>query len=238
MTKLPAGARTRSIGWRARLAWGAKALPRTRVSGVVTEIAMSHYRVAGLSRFLRLGECVSVDVGDRVQLGEVVQDRRRRRHPEAVRRPLRRRDRRARLSGRIAFAEAASGMEGPGDRRARTTDRRRRRPRARRARDAARRRAAARPAARARQDADQVRNPRDRPVHAALRRPAHRRFRRLGSRQVDASVDARSGARFRHRRDRARGRAGPRGARISRRHARRQPPVRRSPSSPPATRAR
>src|SRR5271170_7636815 len=55
-----------------KLAWGAKALPRTRVSGVVTEIAMSHYRVAGLSRFLRLGECVSVDVGDRVQLGEVV----------------------------------------------------------------------------------------------------------------------------------------------------------------------
>ncbi len=55
-----------------KLAWGAKALSRTRVSGVVTEIAMSHYRVAGLSRFLRLGECVSVDVGDRVQLGEVV----------------------------------------------------------------------------------------------------------------------------------------------------------------------
>jgi len=55
-----------------RLTWGAKALPRTRVGGVVTEIAMSHYRVAGLSRFLRLGECVSVDVGDRVQLGEVV----------------------------------------------------------------------------------------------------------------------------------------------------------------------
>ena len=33
---------------------------------------MSHYRVAGLSRFLRLGECVGVDVGDRVQIGEVV----------------------------------------------------------------------------------------------------------------------------------------------------------------------
>ena len=33
---------------------------------------MSHYRVAGLSRFLRLGECVRVDVGDRFQLGEVV----------------------------------------------------------------------------------------------------------------------------------------------------------------------
>ena len=36
-----------------KLAWGAKALPRTRVSGVVTEIAMSHYRVAGLSEKLR-----------------------------------------------------------------------------------------------------------------------------------------------------------------------------------------
>jgi flagellum-specific ATP synthase len=56
----------------ARLSWAVKALPRTQVGGVVTEIAMSHYRVAGLSRFLRLGECVSVDVGDRVQLGEVV----------------------------------------------------------------------------------------------------------------------------------------------------------------------
>ena len=55
-----------------KLAWGAKTLPRARVGGVVTEIAMSHYRVAGLSRFLRLGECVSVDVGDRIQLGEVV----------------------------------------------------------------------------------------------------------------------------------------------------------------------
>ncbi len=33
---------------------------------------MSHYRVAGLSRFLKLGECVGVDVGGRVQIGEVV----------------------------------------------------------------------------------------------------------------------------------------------------------------------
>ena len=49
-----------------------RTLPRTRVSGVVTEIATSHYRVAGLSRFVRLGECVSVEVGDRQQIGEVV----------------------------------------------------------------------------------------------------------------------------------------------------------------------
>ena len=55
-----------------RVAWGLRNLPATRVSGVVIEVSMSHYRVAGLSRFLKLGECVAVDVGDRVQMGEVV----------------------------------------------------------------------------------------------------------------------------------------------------------------------
>src|SRR5579863_5446573 len=54
------------------LAWGRKNIEPARVSGVVTEVAMSHYRVAGLSRFLKLGECVSLDIGDRVQYGEVV----------------------------------------------------------------------------------------------------------------------------------------------------------------------
>ena len=44
----------------------------TRASGRVIEVSTSHYRVAGLSRFLKLGECVSVDVGDRMQIGEVV----------------------------------------------------------------------------------------------------------------------------------------------------------------------
>ena len=55
-----------------RVAWGVRNLPAARVSGAVVEISMSHYRVAGLSRFLKLGECVAVDVGDRVQIGEVV----------------------------------------------------------------------------------------------------------------------------------------------------------------------
>ncbi len=55
-----------------RVAWGLRNLQAVRVSGLVTEVSMSHYRVAGLSRFLKLGECVSVDVGDRVQIGEVV----------------------------------------------------------------------------------------------------------------------------------------------------------------------
>jgi flagellum-specific ATP synthase len=54
------------------MAWGRKNLEATRVSGVVTEVAMSHYRVAGLSRFLKLGECVSLDAGERAQYGEVV----------------------------------------------------------------------------------------------------------------------------------------------------------------------
>jgi flagellum-specific ATP synthase len=42
------------------------------VSGAVVEVSTSHYRVAGLSRFLKLGECVGVNVGDRVEIGEVV----------------------------------------------------------------------------------------------------------------------------------------------------------------------
>ncbi|MGA8582915.1 MAG: hypothetical protein WB715_03585, partial [Roseiarcus sp.] len=55
-----------------RVAWGVRNLPAARVSGAIVEVSMSHYRVAGISRFLKLGECVGVDVGDRVQIGEVV----------------------------------------------------------------------------------------------------------------------------------------------------------------------
>ena len=55
-----------------RVAWAVRNLKTARVSGAVVEVSMSHYRVAGLSRFLKLGECVGVDVGDRVQIGEVV----------------------------------------------------------------------------------------------------------------------------------------------------------------------
>jgi flagellum-specific ATP synthase len=55
-----------------RVAQGLRTLPAARVSGSVVEVSTSHYRVAGLSRFLKLGECVGVDVGDRVEIGEVV----------------------------------------------------------------------------------------------------------------------------------------------------------------------
>jgi flagellum-specific ATP synthase len=55
-----------------RTAHGLRTLPFAQVSGAVVEVSMSHYRVAGLSRFLKLGESVGVDVGDRVEIGEVV----------------------------------------------------------------------------------------------------------------------------------------------------------------------
>jgi flagellum-specific ATP synthase len=55
-----------------QLALARRDLQRTRISGVVTEIATSHYRVSGLSRFLKLGECVNIEAGDHIQVGEVV----------------------------------------------------------------------------------------------------------------------------------------------------------------------
>jgi len=55
-----------------RIERGLRELPLVRASGAVTEISMSHYRVAGLSRFVKLGDCVAVEGGDRDQIGEVV----------------------------------------------------------------------------------------------------------------------------------------------------------------------
>ena len=46
--------------------------PKIRVSGIVSEASPTHYRVSGLSRFLKLGDCVSLEDGGRTQLGEVV----------------------------------------------------------------------------------------------------------------------------------------------------------------------
>lgn len=55
-----------------KLAHARKTLGLTRASGAVTEVATSHYKIAGLSRFLRLGQCVAVETGDRAQMCEVV----------------------------------------------------------------------------------------------------------------------------------------------------------------------
>jgi flagellum-specific ATP synthase len=48
-------------------------LAHVRISGVITEVTPANARVAGLSRFLRLGECVTFWAAGRGQLAEVVQ---------------------------------------------------------------------------------------------------------------------------------------------------------------------
>ncbi|QOZ28809.1 flagellar protein export ATPase FliI [Bradyrhizobium sp. CCBAU 51753] len=42
------------------------------VSGAISEIAPTHFRISGLSRFVRLGELIGVNSADRTQIGEVV----------------------------------------------------------------------------------------------------------------------------------------------------------------------
>jgi flagellum-specific ATP synthase len=46
--------------------------PLASVSGAISEIAPSHFRVSGLSRFVRLGELIGVNSTGQSQLGEVV----------------------------------------------------------------------------------------------------------------------------------------------------------------------
>jgi flagellum-specific ATP synthase len=50
----------------------AEELPKIRIGGPVTEVTPSYYRVSGLSRFVKLGECVRFGNEGRDQLGEVV----------------------------------------------------------------------------------------------------------------------------------------------------------------------
>jgi flagellum-specific ATP synthase len=59
-------------GLQARLVRARHDMPLTRVGGLVSEISLSQYRVTGLSRFLKLGEYVCVEVGGGAQVGEVV----------------------------------------------------------------------------------------------------------------------------------------------------------------------
>ena len=46
--------------------------PLASVSGAISEIASTHFRVSGLSRFVRLGELIGVNSAERPQIGEVV----------------------------------------------------------------------------------------------------------------------------------------------------------------------
>ena len=49
-----------------------KDVPIVRVGGIVSEVAATHFRVSGLSRFVKLGELIGLEIEDRVRLGEVV----------------------------------------------------------------------------------------------------------------------------------------------------------------------
>ena len=49
-----------------------KDVPTVRVGGIVSEVTPTHYRISGLSRFVRLGELIGLEIENQVQLGEVV----------------------------------------------------------------------------------------------------------------------------------------------------------------------
>lgn len=49
-----------------------KDVPTVRVGGIVSEVAPTYYRVSGLSRFVKLGEMIGLDIDNEMQLGEVI----------------------------------------------------------------------------------------------------------------------------------------------------------------------
>ena len=197
-----------------RLIASAPDLPKVRVNGVVIEVAPAFCRVSGLSPFVKLGECIELDTGGKPQLGEVVRidesgvtvkpfettmkaglgtTARRRGFVTISPHPS--------WKGRIVNALGAPIDDGapvvP-----------RRTPRSQRSRAAAGHAPAARP------HAAEDRRQGHRFLHAALCRAAHRHFRGLRHRQVDAARHARPLPRLRHRRHRAGRRTRPRGARL------------------------
>jgi flagellum-specific ATP synthase len=46
--------------------------PLASISGTISEIAPTHFRVSGLSRFVKLGELIGVNSGGKPQIGEVI----------------------------------------------------------------------------------------------------------------------------------------------------------------------
>ena len=47
-----------------------KDVPAVRVGGTVSEVTPTHYRVSGLSRFVKLGELLGLEIDGQVHLGE------------------------------------------------------------------------------------------------------------------------------------------------------------------------
>ena len=52
--------------------FGLEELTNLRISGSVTEVTPSYYRLTGLSHFIKLGECVGINHNGVTQLAEVV----------------------------------------------------------------------------------------------------------------------------------------------------------------------
>ncbi len=61
-----------ALAWLAHCVAEAAAEPLVRISGAVAEVSSSHARIAGLSPFLKLGECVSFDADGSRHRAEVV----------------------------------------------------------------------------------------------------------------------------------------------------------------------
>jgi flagellum-specific ATP synthase len=55
-----------------RMSHAASSIPLTRIGGVVTQVTPAYVQVSGLSRHLKLGDCLSFGAGPLPQLGEVV----------------------------------------------------------------------------------------------------------------------------------------------------------------------
>jgi flagellum-specific ATP synthase len=68
----PAPDASHALAWLERCVAEAAAEPLVRVSGAITEVSPSHARVAGLSAFLKLGECVSFGADGSTHRAEVV----------------------------------------------------------------------------------------------------------------------------------------------------------------------
>ena len=191
--------------------------------GPVSEVTPAAYRVGGLSRFVKLGDMVEVDVGGVAQRGEVV-----RIGPDAVTVKSFGGRVEAGLGAAVRKARpfsyrARSELEGAGHERARRAGRWWRAAGPGSPHGADRRGTARRPGARPRQETAQDRRAGDRHLLPALCRAAHRHLRWIGGRQIDPPGHAGRVPRLRHGGGGAGRRARPRGARIPRGCARLQP---------------
>ena len=54
------------------IGWAERNLRKIRIGGSISEVSSTHYRVAGLSRHARLGDCVRIEDGRHEQMGEIV----------------------------------------------------------------------------------------------------------------------------------------------------------------------